>query len=148
MSFVLNTFFAILLIFVFCFIYKKTPFYDKSVFWSICAFIILSVFMGKALNFYSVIPNWDKILHFISGFVSVNFGKVLYKKLSGDTKKKMLQRVFALSIAFSVAALWEIWEFSCDAIFSTNTQNASLSDTMADIIYACLAALIYIFIKA
>ena len=48
--------------------------------------------------------------------------------------------------AFSAAGLWEIWEFAGDKLLGTTSQNASLDDTMYDIILGSVSAIIKVFV--
>ncbi len=93
---------------------------------------------------YYIIPNWDKILHFLSGFLASHIGIETYKKCDGEEKNKKLIYSFSFLFAASMAVLWEIYEFSVDAIIGTNAQNDSLSDTMLDMIAGTVSSVIYI----
>ena len=86
-------------------------------------------------------------MHFLSGFITAPIGKQVYINLKGDVKKRRLMLVFALLFAISLAAGWEIYEFTIDSLLKTNSQNGSLSDTMWDIIAGSVSAVIYVFVK-
>lgn len=105
--------------------------------------LILSVFLGRTLNFYATVPYWDKILHFASGFVFARAGKEIYLRLGGISENRWLFLCFSLFAAISAAALWEIWEFAGDSLFGLTSQNNSLHDTMLDIILGSLSSTIY-----
>lgn len=138
----LNSAYTLLLIGALWLIHKKFPIFKTSTYNSFVIFILLSVFLGRTLGMYAAIPYWDKLLHFLSGFIFAQAGKEIYVKLNGNKKSKTLLNSFALLSAFSIAALWEIWEFSSDKILNTNAQNGSLDDTMYDIIAGSLSAII------
>jgi uncharacterized membrane protein YjdF len=139
----LNSAYTLFLIGAFWLIHKKFPVFKISTHSSLVVFILLSVFLGRTLGMYSVVPHWDKLLHFLSGFIFAQAGKEIYVKLDGNKQKsKALLNSFALLSAFSIAGLWEIWEFASDKILNTNAQNGSLNDTMYDIIAGSLSAII------
>ena len=138
----LNSAYTLLLIGVLWLIHKKFPIFKISTHSSLVIFILLSVFLGRALGMYAIVPHWDKLLHFLSGFIFAQAGKEIYLKLDANKKSKALLNSFALLTAFSVAGLWEILEFTSDKILNTNAQNGSLDDTMYDIIAGSLSAII------
>lgn len=125
---------------------KKINIFSLKSFMSVIIFILLSVFAGRSLSLYQKFINWDKFLHFLSGFILVIIAKQVYKKLNGDTNNKALIKLFSLFTAVSGAAFWEVYEFFCDRILGTSAQNNSLTDTMLDIIMGTISALIGIFI--
>ena len=142
---ILNSLYTIMWLAVFMIFHKKTNFLTTKTYYCILVFILMSVFAGKSLGFYKLIPKWDKMLHFISGFIIVASGKQLYKKLEGNEKNKKLMNVFSLSVAFSMACLWEITEFFSDKLFGTVAQKNSLNDTMWDMLAGTSSALIALF---
>lgn len=142
----LNSLYTVLLISVVGFVHKIFPVFKVSTFSSFIIFVLLSAFLGRTFNLYATIPCWDKLLHLLSGIISAQAGKEIYLKLGGSQKgKATLLSSFALLSAFSIAGLWEIWEFASDAILKTNAQNASLDDTMYDIIAGSVGGIIKIF---
>ena len=108
--------------------------------------LVLSVFCGRTLGFYETIPYWDKILHFVSGFIFAEAGKEIYLRLGGSCKSRWLLLCFSLFCAISAAAIWEMWEFTGDSLFGLNAQNNSLRDTMLDIILGSASGAIYSFL--
>ncbi len=138
----LNSAYTLLLIGALFLIHKKFSVFKSSTYNSFVIFILLSVFLGRTLGMYASIPYWDKLLHFLSGFIFAQTGKEIYAKLDGNKKSKALLISFALLTAFSIAGLWEIWEFASDKILNTNAQNGSLDDTMYDIIAGSLGGII------
>lgn len=138
----LNSAYTLLLIGALWLSDKKFSVFKVSTYNSFIIFILLSVFLGKTLGMYASIPYWDKLLHLLSGFIFAQAGKEICVKLDGNKKSKALLNSFALLTAFSIAGLWEIWEFASDKILNTNAQNGSLDDTMYDIIVGSLSAII------
>lgn len=110
-------------------------------------FIFLTVILGRGMNFYAQVFGWDKFLHFISGFIMVKTAGEIYLRVGGEKENLVLYNIFCLMFAISVAALWEIWEFSGDKLFKFNAQNNSLTDTMLDIILGSFSGIITVFIK-
>lgn len=123
---------------------KFTRIFSIYTFYASVIFILLSLLVGKAFKFYEIIPKWDLILHFLSGFIIAPIGKRIYVLLGGDSKNKKFIIIFILCFAISTAAAWEIYEFTTDMILGTNSQNNSLSDTMWDIIAGSLSSAIYL----
>ena len=125
---------------------KKTSFLRRGVCLSAVIFILLSVIGGRLLNFYSLIPFWDKILHFISGFILAAVANALFARLGGDNLNKKLKSLFILFFTFASACVWEIYEFCGDILFGFSSQGNSLSDTMIDMIVGSISGLIYLLI--
>lgn len=126
---------------------KHTRIFTGYTFYASIIFIALSLLFGKEFSFYEIIPFWDLLLHFLSGFITAPIGKQVYTNLKGDVKKRRLMVIFALLFAISLATGWEIYEFTIDSLLKTNSQNGSLSDTMWDIIAGSVSAVIYVFFK-
>lgn len=141
---VLNSLYTVLCIVALIIIHKKFSLLTIRTYYSVIIFILLSVFAGRSLGFYSLIPYWDKALHFLSGFIIAAIGKQIYTKLSGDTTNKILISLFVASFSIAAAGVWEIYEFIIDSVFGIESQNGSLNDTMWDMIAGTLSALISI----
>lgn len=131
---------TVLLILGAFFAYKKLSFFTGKLFWQTAVFIILSLFFGRVLNIYAIIPFWDKILHFLSGFILFSAGEEVFRSLGAAEKKHLI--FFSFLFASSAAGIWEIYEFSLDNLFGFNSQNASLPDSMLDMIFGNLSAII------
>ncbi len=140
----LNSFLTMLCLVAVIIINDKVSILSLGTYYGILIFILLSVFAGRGLEIYRIIPSWDKILHFLSGFITVPAGKNIYEKLNGNAKNKLLMNVFALSFAVAVAGVWEIYEFSIDKLLGLTSQNGSLDDTMWDIIAGSISSVISI----
>ncbi len=100
-------------------------------------FIVATVFLGEAGDFYERFWWWDVMLH---GGSAVGFGMmgvILALLLAGSDRiapTPSLVAFFAFSFAVAVGALWEIFEFAMDQIFGMNMQKSGLMDTMGDLI--------------
>lgn len=144
----INSIYTVICIFGFAIINKKFPVIKTGTFCSVIVFIILSLFAGRTLKIYNLIPQWDKILHFISGFILVSVGKEIFLKLNNNSINKRLMNIFAVLFAIASAGIWEIYEFSIDKILGTLAQNGSLDDTMWDIILGTTSSIISIIMKS
>lgn len=121
----------------------KVKFTEKMNF-AISVFIFLSMFLGKLMNFYSKVPNWDDFLHLTSGII---LGMIAYMILLNIFKEEKFQVLdkkiitfFIIIFGVACAGFWEIFEFSGDMIFGLNSQGGSLLDTMTDIIDGTVGA--------
>ena len=129
------------------FVYKKT-FLRKSriSFYLIFIFMFAAMYLGSVIEFYEIIPGYDKILHSISGVIIALIGYILFLSLiKGDAKgvfNPMMGVLFSIIFSIAAAAVWEIWEFSTDQLFGFTSQNNSLIDTMWDIICGTVMGLI------
>jgi len=130
----------------------------KDMFIVYAAFLYCAIYLGEVRSFYYIFPYWDSILHAFSG---VALGALGFSTISlfnrRDTFPVNLSPFFVAMFAFCFAvmlgAIWEIYEFSIDAIFNTNMQKYALEsgqqlvgrlalvDTMEDIITDVLGAL-------
>lgn len=127
---------------------------SKAAYISILSFIMLAMYFGNVLNFYTYIPHYDKVLHFLSGMIIGVLGLIIYSYFTKENLKNMNIK-FAMFFIFifitSLAGIWEIWEFSTDKIFGLQSQLNSLNDTMTDIIAGTIGGiitLVYVYIAA
>lgn len=120
-------------------------------------FLYCAVFLGEIFSFYYKIPYWDSLLHAMSGAMLGAFGFIIVDRLNSAPRIKLSMSpifvsLFAFSFALAIGALWEIYEFSFDALFGLNMQKfreesgdilvgqAALADTMKDLIIDAIAA--------
>lgn len=141
-----NSLVALLCVAALMIFHRKIPVLNTQTYFSVIVLILLSILIGKALKVYDLVPWWDKMLHFMSGFIFISVGKCIYVKLKGNHKNKILMNVFALSFAVAIAGIWEIYEFSIDSIFNLSSQNGSLTDTMWDMILGTVSSLMSIIL--
>lgn len=137
---------TILTVLVICFLFNKT-FIKKSKFTYYCilAFVFSSMYVGNILEIYRVIPFYDKVLHLISGILIGFIGFIIFMNFNKDNINninKGFLLIFTMSFFIALAGIWEIWEFTTDQLFGFNSQNASLIDTMMDIICGTLGGII------
>lgn len=108
-----------------------------------CVLYSIGPMLGHTLNFYSLIPHWDKILHVTGGVVFAVIGIFLFQLMVGKNSKKVLAAaVFALCFSMALSMLWEFYEFGCDTLLGMDTQADSVvtsitshyfSDVMGDV---------------
>lgn len=120
-------------------------------------FLYAAIYLGEVRKFYYIIPHWDSILHAMSAIMLGVFGFWLIDLLNGSEAvsvklSPLFVSLFAFCFALSIGALWEIYEFSGDALFGLNMQkyrladgtqllgHAALTDTMKDIIIDAIGA--------
>lgn len=118
----------------------------KFTYYCILAFVFSSMYVGNILNIYRVIPFYDKVLHLISGILIGFIGFIIFMNFNKDRKNiinnKNFLFIFVISFSIALAGVWEIWEFTTDQLFGFNSQNASLIDTMIDIICGTIGGII------
>ncbi|MBQ7999972.1 MAG: hypothetical protein IJ298_01985 [Ruminococcus sp.] len=121
------------------------------------AFLYCAIYLGEVHSFYYLIPHWDTILHAFSGAMLGALGFILVDILNKDKNvsvslSPLFLSIFAFAFALAVGALWEIYEYSFDAVLGLNMQKhtteagvalagtQALADTMKDLIIDALAA--------
>lgn len=107
-------------------------------------FVFLSLIAGEYFDLYGKFLWWDDMLHFVSGLV-VGYVGLLVLHID-DAKKKAVSgpwfaAIFVLSLVFTSAAVWEMFEFAVDQ-FAHGHMQYGPADTMVDIIDAGAGALI------
>ncbi|MCL2038631.1 hypothetical protein FWG86_01880 [Candidatus Saccharibacteria bacterium] len=123
-------------------------------------FIYCAIYLGEVHNFYHRVPHWDTLLHFTSGILLGILGYTLISFLNNSRDipvalSPIFAALFIFSFSMALAVIWEIYEFSVDAIFGLNTQSwaledgtvligrAALQDTMKDLIAATIGSTIF-----
>lgn len=126
-------------------------------------FLYCAIILGEVRNFYFVFPHWDTFLHCLSAMMLSTFGFTLVDALNKAPHISLRLSpkficLFSFCFAVTIGALWEIYEFSFDALLGMNMQKfrledgtilagrAALSDTMEDIITDVVGAFIISFI--
>ena len=119
-------------------------------------FLYCAIYLGEVRNFYYVIPHWDTILHAFSGAMLGAMGFYVVSFLNDRSYVNLspfFVAMFAFCFAMTAGAIWEIYEFIADGIFSLNMQKHTLEngipligrdalkDTMKDIIVDALSSL-------
>jgi hypothetical protein len=110
---------------------------------AIVLFVVATIFLGEAFDFYERYWWWDVVLH---GGSAMGFGLIgfvfVFMLFQGDRYNAPAWAVAFLSFCFalSVGALWEVFEFGMDQIFDLKMQKSGLIDTMWDLIVDTLGA--------
>jgi hypothetical protein len=130
----------------------------------IVLFIYCSTFLSVRFDLYYKLFWWDDLLHMISGIIIGFIGAmcvyIINKKYSTNLNP-VLVAVFAFTFAVSMGVLWEVFEFTLDAVFGTanqkwdlpatavllgkSYQGSGLRDTMSDLIVDCIGAMLSSF---
>ena len=130
------------IVFIFIVAYKASLLFG---FFSLL-FGVLSTGGGTILNLYRTIDSYDKWIHFFSGILLAEVGRLfvvyLFKKYQLKLQQTMIA-LFAFLFSVSAAAVWEIYEFVVDLILSTHMQGNNFN-TMGDVISGTLGGLCYI----
>lgn len=118
---------------------------SKVAYYIAIGFIFFAMYLANVMNFYSI-PHYDKILHLSSGVLLGYIGLIIYTyyfgSLDNKNNKPMGSILFVFLFTVAVAGLWEIWEFTTDALFNLTAQNG-LEDTMWDIICGTVGGIIF-----
>ena len=110
---------------------------------AIVLFIFATIFLGEAFDFYERFAWWDMVLHGGSamgfGIVGFLFAFVLFE---GDkyAAPPWALAFIGFTVAMTIGATWEIFEFGMDQIFGLNMQKSGLMDTMGDLIVDMIGA--------
>lgn len=119
--------------------------FPHSFFIAIMIFDIFAAAFGSVLNFYRTIDSYDRIVHFMSGLIAADAGRLIIGYCFDKCKAARLQIImvlFSMFFSFSCAGLWEIYEFTADQLIGTNMQGNNLN-TMGDIVSGVLGGLVY-----
>lgn len=113
-------------------------------------FVFFAHFLGTILNFYDLLPMYDKAMHGLSGIVTASIAFILLTKSKYYNKQNLLMNIlFIVCITLSIAVLWEFFEFISDNIFSKDAQKVlttGVDDTMLDMIMAFIGSIIFTLI--
>ncbi len=104
-------------------------------------FVVFAYFLGTVINFYDRIPNYDTLMHFLSGVFEAYISIELFKK------KDLLD---ILGFVALVSVGWEIFEFISSIILNVDPQKVELTgvtDTMKDLIVALIGAILILLYK-
>lgn len=108
-------------------------------------FLFLSIYVGFVRDVYSSWWRWDDVMHMLSGVAVGVFGVVYVERACRAWAPTLPVGVRILSVvclAAAAALLWEVFEFSSDQLFGSYFQRDDLPDTMTDMIYGTMCALL------
>jgi hypothetical protein len=109
-------------------------------------FMCSTLILGEIADFYNTYWWWDLILH---GVASMGITLIVFIFLCLFFKQTHLKAaaffttILAIGTSLSAAVLWEIYEFTIDAFFTTDTpMQPSNVDTMTDLVISVVGAVI------
>lgn len=118
---------------------------------SIYVYSLLAFLLGVACTFYHVVPYYDKIMHTLSGVLTVLLALPIYYMLKPGRRVERTDRnqviVFVILAAIAVAGIWEIGEYILSLLTGMDNQNVlttGIHDTMQDMIVCTIGALLTI----
>ncbi len=109
-------------------------------------FLFLAHFLGSIVDFYHQVPNYDTLMHFLSGILVSIIATMLIKQNNINQNKLFFNILFILGLSCLVACLWEYMEFTGDNLFNKDAQNVlttGVDDTMKDMIVATIGSFLY-----
>lgn len=110
-------------------------------------FIFLAHYMGVICQMYNKWYYFDKVTHTFSGVLSGCAGIVILNNVK--PKGMWFKILFILSFTWLCAGLWEVFEFTCNALFGGDAQRVALTgvtDTMLDMIVAFIGSIFVCFV--
>ena len=115
----------------------------------ILAFTFLAYPLGSCLDFYRILPGFDKVAHTLSGvFVSVLCLVLYYFLKPGhavEARDAALAMVFTFFGSMAVAGLWEIAEYLISFVVGLDLQRVAatgVADSMQDMIVCMIGTLV------
>lgn len=111
-------------------------------------FVLAAVSFASLFGGYELIPIWDKILHFLSGFLFAVLGTVVYFSMKPGHEREKADAfnaaLYTWMFSMMSAVLWEIWEYIVSFTGPDPQQVATtgVGDTMQDIIVCTIGGLI------
>lgn len=122
-------------------------------------FLYGAIVLGEVRQFYYDVPHWDTMLHTLSGVMLGALGFSVITLLNKTDRvplnlSPVFVAVFAFCFAVAFGVIWEIYEFTMDALLHTNMQkfalengvdkigHAAVVDRMKDLIVDALGALV------
>ena len=107
-------------------------------------FTVFACSLGSCVNLYRHLDFYDIFVHFLSGVLLFDCGRIIIEKLIAKEKMKSNKTVallFSFLFSCSCAAFWEIYEFLCDILINAEMQG-SKANTMGDMIAGTLGAVV------
>ena len=117
-------------------------------FW-VVLFSLLGYTCGSVLEFYLMIPNFDKVVHTLSGVLVSMLAYALFRAVKPghavEKKDRALAMLFVFFASMAVAGMWEICEYFVNLITGRDVQRVlatGVGDTMQDMIVCMIGTLI------
>lgn len=122
-------------------------------------FLYCAVYLGEVQDFYFRVPNWDTYLHTFSGAMLGALGFSIASMMNEEKSIPVhlspgFLALFSFCFALACGAIWEIYEYTADAVLKLNMQKymtesggilsgrTALMDTMEDMIVDAAGALV------
>jgi hypothetical protein len=125
---------------------KIQPVY--SLYALVMTFTFAAYTLGVACAMYQWLPGYDKLLHTLSGTMTMMMALPLFYTVKHNHRVEKedcaLAAVFCLMTALAVAGVWEIAEYAASMVLPTDPQCVAatgVSDTMIDMIVCSIGAL-------
>lgn len=118
---------------------------SKASYLATLIFIIMAMYFGNVLDFYGIVPYYDKILHISSGVILGIISIIVYFHFTKEDFRKLsplFAVLFCILFTMAIAGGWEIWEYTTDKILGLTSQRNSLDDTMTDIICGTIGGIV------
>ncbi|HET7630083.1 MAG TPA: hypothetical protein VFK03_01795 [Candidatus Saccharimonadales bacterium] len=128
---------------------------------AVVTFVFAALVAGEIWGAYNKFWWWDDVLHGLAGVILGFIGFVLVYFFNARYQmhiNPLFVAVFAFSFAVTMGVVWEVFEFSGDALFHSNMQRwadpastpmigqayqgSGLRDSMSDLIVASIGALV------
>lgn len=89
---------------------------------AVTAFAFVAVDLATVLDFYDIIPYFDKMLHTAFGIVCAFGACVFFMYGNGDKMKPWFFFISVMLFVLGVAAAWEIYEYVMSAVLNSDMQ--------------------------
>ncbi|MDL2292929.1 hypothetical protein LJC17_05025 [Acholeplasma sp. OttesenSCG-928-E16] len=118
-------------------------------------FVFAAGFTGSVLYVYDKWPDYDKLIHFVFGYVGGIIGMILICKLSDyDSLKPLFICLVCFLVSMGCGALWECFEYLADNLMGQTSQGVpieipgggtivSLADTIEDLYANLFGAVLF-----
>lgn len=108
--------------------------------------LVLGILIANYFNIYSLIPHFDKLLHFLGGFIVAWFFSIFFANdLAGFSRFKRLLILAAMTALIGV--FWEFAEYLSNVYSSPLLKHfffgGSLSDTLTDLLSDIIGGVIF-----
>lgn len=105
---------------------------------TLTVFIFAAEILGELACFYVTVPFWDKAMHTVSGFIYAAVGYSMVDVLNRDHRISFeMSPIFLALTAFcfsmTIGALWEIFEFSMDRLFTLDMQKDTVIHSITSV---------------
>lgn len=91
-------------------------------------FLLCSELFGEVFNFYTILPWWDDILHFVSGCLATYVSFIIFNKFIKITNifTVLICMLFSFCFSLSFGVVWEFVEFSFDKFLVSDMQKDTI----------------------